>query len=286
MLERSICIVVDEFPNPGTSAIYRVCDLHTKEEFVAKIPRSLECTQTVVEQAILSGISHPSIIELKGTAETRTGPALLFPFYRCGDLLDLVLQEGPLPEKAVRVIASRLLGALAYLHARGIVHRDLKPDNVFLASGDFNDIVLADFGLACVLPVAEGPGKAVGSPNYVGPEIWEGGGLTEKVDIWALGVTVYGLLLGGFPYVLHPGAEPIDLIREAMLELSQGPVPDGISKECWGVLLQMLTIDPAKRIGAAAALGHAWFTTHSSRPKENSGDSQTPSAGAIPTPPV
>jgi serine/threonine protein kinase len=261
MTQGWVCKVVDDFPSSDTTVVSRVIDLNTNEILVVKRPRSPECSQTVVEATILKGIRHQSIIELKSTMETPHGPALLFPYYPYGDFFEIIVRCGSLAESYVKVIMFHLLDGVDYLHERGIVHRDIKPDNIFLASCDVNDVVLADFGLACVLPESGFTECSVGSARYAAPEIWEHHISTEKVDIWSLGVTMFVLLFGRPLYVINPAIEPpINSISEAIWELQCSSPPSEVSVVCWDLLLQMLELDPAKRISAAAALKHDWFT--------------------------
>lgn len=77
---------------------------------------------------------------------------LVFPFYPCGDLFQLLAKRGPLPETIAQGILSQLVRALHYLHCdRGIVHRDVKLENILVESmnGANVSVVLADFGLVC-----------------------------------------------------------------------------------------------------------------------------------------
>jgi serine/threonine protein kinase len=255
-----VCKFVDDFPSSDTAGVSRVIDLNTNEILVVKWPRSPECFQTAVEAEILKGIQHKSIIELISTTETPSGLALLFPYYPCGDLFEIIVRFGRLPESYVKSATFQLLDVLDFLHERSIVHRDIKPENIFLASCDGKVLVLADFGFACVLPESGFTECSLGSPGYTAPEIWEYHISTEKVDIWSLGVTLFVMLFGRPLYVINPERElPINSIRKAISELQRSPPPSEVSVECWDLLLQMLELDPENRISATAALKHDWF---------------------------
>jgi len=128
-----------------------------------------------------------------------------------GDLLERLLHEGRAfsETRAAAEVATPLLSCLASLHALSIVHRDVKLENVFV--GDDGRVRLGDFGLTLSLKqeLAISP---VGTVEYMAPEIvalppvdavTSGAVLPasiaacdEKVDVWALGVTLYELLTG------------------------------------------------------------------------------------------
>jgi serine/threonine protein kinase len=190
---------------------------------------------------------------------TDNGPALVLPIARGGDLFDLVNNQGALPESSVKTITLRMLSALAYLHQRRIVHRDVKLENILLMSEDVGDTVLCDFGFAVELREGEFGEQLCGSPAYTAPEIWQKLRYSEKVDIWSLGVSMFVMLAGEFPYVVERGRLAVECIKAGVQDLVNNPGLDGVSLSCRQLLWEMLRIDPAARISAVDALNHAWF---------------------------
>lgn len=96
-----------------------------------------------------------------------------------GDLMDYLIQNGPLREDASKAIATQILDVLAYLHPKGIVHRDLKPENILITSQ--GTIKVTDFGLAKVAQATQGLGRFIhaqtflktfcGTLQYLAPEV-------------------------------------------------------------------------------------------------------------------
>ena len=145
-----------------------------------------------------------------------------------GDLLERLLHEGRAfsEARAAAEVAAPLLHCLASLHALSIVHRDVKLENVFV--GDDGRVRLGDFGLTLSLKqeLAISP---VGTVEYMAPEIvalppvdavTSGAVLPasiaacdEKVDVWALGVTLYELLTGALCVFFFPGSKNDSLKR-------------------------------------------------------------------------
>jgi serine/threonine protein kinase len=250
--------VCDELSKEGATALYTAIDSETGETVVVKMPQSLDCRQTTVEAEVLRVVSHRSIIQLKDVVQTECGPALILPYCEYGDLLNRV-SEGPLSEPHAKIVIFHILNALVHLHSQGIVHRDIKPDNIFMVSSSFDDVVLGDFGVACVLDAdgyAEGQS---GSLSYAAPELLSGWRYTEKVDIWSLGITMFGLLTGRFLYAFQERKARVRSIREAVDRLGRNPYIANVSEGCKRLLGMMLQMDPRQRIDASQALQHEWF---------------------------
>lgn len=149
-------------------------------------------------------------------------------------------------DEVMRVLAATAEG-LAVVHRAGIAHRDIKPSNIMLTPD--HRVVLMDFGL--VLPefdVAQQE-KIAGSPPYMAPEALAnvvGRGAGQLVDVYALGVTAWEMLVGRVP---HPGYADLQELWErlktpAPLAHELRPdVPDGLSR----LIAEMMERDPAAR---------------------------------------
>ncbi|MBD0681692.1 bifunctional protein-serine/threonine kinase/phosphatase [Pseudomonas sp. PSB11] len=108
-------------------------------------------------------------------------------------------QIGPMPLAQWQDVAERLLRAVGMLHRRQILHRDIKPQN--LLSGDDGELRLLDFGLAYCPGLSEDQLSTLpGTPSYIAPEAFRGESPTPQQDLYAVGVTLYFLLTGHFPY--------------------------------------------------------------------------------------
>ncbi|WP_242209498.1 MULTISPECIES: bifunctional protein-serine/threonine kinase/phosphatase [unclassified Pseudomonas] len=108
-------------------------------------------------------------------------------------------QLGHFPLAQWRDIAERLLRAVGLLHRRQILHRDIKPENLHM--GDDGELRLLDFGLAYCPGLSEdAPSTLPGTPSYIAPEAFRGDPPDVQQDLYAVGVTLYFLLTGHFPY--------------------------------------------------------------------------------------
>ncbi|RIJ09498.1 bifunctional protein-serine/threonine kinase/phosphatase [Pseudomonas sp. 91RF] len=114
-------------------------------------------------------------------------------------LAQLFERAGPLPLAQWQDVAERLLRAVGLLHRRQILHRDIKPENLLL--GDDGELRLLDFGLAyCPGLSQDTPSTLPGTPSYIAPESFRGDAPEARQDLYAVGVTLYFLLTGHYPY--------------------------------------------------------------------------------------
>jgi serine/threonine-protein kinase len=147
---------------------------------------------------------------------------------------------------AIDILAG-VADALAVVHAAGMAHRDVKPSNVLL--GPHDRIVLTDFGLfQTELDAARGP-RREGSPHYMAPETLfgrVGQGELHLVDVYALGIVAYEMIVGAVPF------DDANAFRVASLHVQQ-PAPDPCiaRPDCppWlgSLVREMLAKDPCAR---------------------------------------
>lgn len=99
----------------------------------------------------------------------------------------------------------QIMLAVNYLHTHGIVHRDLKPENfLFEDDSERSLLKLIDFGLSSKVKKGFGDEaymmeSVVGSPYYIAPEVISGK-YSHECDIWSIGVIMYVLLAGAYPF--------------------------------------------------------------------------------------
>jgi serine/threonine-protein kinase len=143
------------------------------------------------------------------------------PYYDAGTLEDRIASEGALPVPVAVAWFAQLAGALAAAHRLGIVHRDVRPANILLdrASGG---VVLTDFGLAAVLEsgsVADLritlPGQVLGLAAWASPEQLGGEEVTERTDVYSLGVVAFQLFTGRLPFGASTAADHLRATRDA-----------------------------------------------------------------------
>ena len=110
------------------------------------------------------------------------------------DLSSVLKRLGRVPEEKGVEIARQLCGALAAVHDQGLLHRDLKPANVMLDGR--GKTRLTDFGLAAAAEDLSVSEVRSGTPLYQAPEQLAGKEVTERSDLYALGLVLYELFTG------------------------------------------------------------------------------------------
>lgn len=155
-----------------------------------------------------------------------------------------------MPEEALRLMR-RLAVALDRAHRLEIVHRDLSPDNVMLRSGEVDQAVLIDFGIARSAAMTEGTlhGQFAGKFKYVSPEQLGhfGGEVGPRTDVYGLALLIAAGLRGK---ALDMGAS----IVEAVNARREIPALEGVPPHLRPLLAHMLEPDPANRPGGMGAV--------------------------------
>lgn len=201
-----------------------------RRQFAVKILLGDLATDTAMRQRFAreaeaaSRLEHPNVVSVIDFGESPEGLLyIVMELVRGKTLADVIDEEGPLDEQRVVALSRGMCLGLAHAHEAGLVHRDFKPDNVALFDSEDGPVPrILDFGLAIVSDPGENAtrltqaGLVVGTPAYTAPEQARGDTLDHRVDLFALGTTMYEMLAGKIPYdgtvmeVLHAniGAEP------------------------------------------------------------------------------
>lgn len=164
--------------------------------------------------------------------------------------------ERRLCESQVANFTHQALTGLHYMHGKGVVHRDIKPSNMMLSANGI--LKISDFGVAEFLDEYnsdDNVSRTSGSPAFQAPEIANGehGYSGMKVDVWALGVSMYMLLTGCIPFQ----GDTLVALFENISRGEYEPMAD-ISSEAQDIIAKMLTVSWRERASVEELLKHSW----------------------------
>ncbi len=212
------------------------------------------------EALVLNHLSHDAIVRYHVfTIDPTINRPYLAMEYVDGQSLSERMRQGPLdPSDAYRML-TRLASGLALAHEAGIIHRDLSPDNIVLSGGNVDKTKIIDFGIARAASIGGGTligGSFAGKYNFVSPEQLGmfGGEVTERSDIYSLGLVIAGALRGA---PLDMNGTPVEVIEKRRLR----PDLSDIDPTLAPLIEAMLEPHPADRPQSAAEIVE-WLREH------------------------
>ena len=161
------------------------------------------------EARAAAALGHPNIAQVTDFAANAGEPPFLVMELLTGGTLGAAMRAQPrLPPARIAWIAYQILAGLDVAHRAGIVHRDIKPDNVFLVAmtGVEDFVKLLDFGIAKLSGDSAASqhltttGTMLGSPAFMAPEQVRSNDIDHRVDLYAVGATMYLALSGRMPF--------------------------------------------------------------------------------------
>eukprot|EP00760_Papus_ankaliazontas_P022430 PhM_4_TR18853/c2_g2_i1/m.43423 len=233
--------------------------------------------QLKLEVDIMRKFHHPNLVALHGVIDDPSAHKIyIIMEYMAGGVLGTSPSTQPPSEgdasteapehrhlnlSLIRKQFLDILHGLDYLHTRNVIHMDIKPENVLLDSD--GNCKLADFGVSAIMDNKKMDEDVMiackGTPAYFAPCMLTGEPFHGKAtDVWALGVTLYSVVYGRFPFhgvntsalyssILHDEVHCPDLHRQV-------PTP------LLDVMYRMLCPEPTLRITVRQLLGHPFFT--------------------------
>jgi beta-lactam-binding protein with PASTA domain/predicted Ser/Thr protein kinase len=212
------------------------------DEFVERFRR---------EASSAAGLQHQHVVSIYDRGEWDETYYIAMEFLRGRSLKAIVQEEGPLyPERAIDLTV-QILRAARFAHRRGIIHRDLKPHNVII--DEEGRAKVTDFGIARAgASDMTQTGSIMGTAQYLSPEQAQGLPVSERSDLYSVGIILYELLTGRVPF---DGESAVTI---ALKQVNERPVPPTAFNRAVGpaleaVVMRALEKDPARRFPDADA---------------------------------
>mmetsp|Transcript_17530 Transcript_17530/g.52497 ORF Transcript_17530/g.52497 Transcript_17530/m.52497 type:complete len:420 (-) Transcript_17530:198-1457(-) len=208
---------------------------------------------------IIRLLSHRNIIRILHAAEDEGHFYFYMPYAAGGDVHSYIEEMDFVGEKPAYRIFSQLHHAVAYCHSQNVIHRDIKLENMLLTDKDDLNILLCDFGFSVIRKrnddlLEDYPG----SPAYAAPELMRGIPYTGyNSDIWAMGVVLYMLVCGAYPFWDEDKPE---MYRQILEDDPFYPPELNLSAEIRDLINWMLSKNEHDRPTLAQIKDHAWMT--------------------------
>lgn len=243
--------IIKEIGHGGMSRVYEAEDVLIGKHFALKKMRdeisrdSAERMRFIREAKITAALKHPNIVDIYTILDDK-GIYLVFELVEGRTLTAILAQYGKLSLQETASIAKHVLNALEYAHAKGVTHRDLKPSNIMI--GKDGMVRVMDFGIASPARDAD-QNDISGTAAYMAPE-QAAGRYDHRADIYALGVTMYEMLTGKWPFP-GPNFQAQKMEKSYIRLKDMLPHPDPLAEE---IISRCLEQDPDKRYASAAEL--------------------------------
>uniref|UniRef100_A0A915AMW4 non-specific serine/threonine protein kinase n=1 Tax=Parascaris univalens TaxID=6257 RepID=A0A915AMW4_PARUN len=219
----------------------------TKEKVAVKIMEKAKMDQKAQrllarEIKSMEDLHHPNIIRLFECVETISRTFLMMEYAGGGELYAFVQERGKLSEDDAKPLYAQIVAAVVHMHSKDIVHRDIKAENVIFAHPGW--VKLADFGFSCQVENGAYLSTFCGSPPYAAPELFQDKDYSgPMVDIWAMGVLLYFMLVGVTPF---RGETLNDLTQNILKGVYS--MPDYLSTFAQHLINRMLEANPNRRL--------------------------------------
>jgi len=178
------------------------------------------------------------------------------------ELLTAIESVGFVKENVARSWFSKILLGVHHIHESKIIHRDLKLENIFLKfkkQGNaevIDEVKIVDFGFG--VKSDKNVKGLMGTPNYMPPEALKKLPYNQKFDMWSLGIILYVMLVGDFPFKGRDLNNLYKNIKTQPVNLDTKELA-AVSDVCKDLLNKLLEKDSNLRLSSEDALKHDWF---------------------------
>lgn len=224
----------------------------TYEKFRLKEPQKMKNLQR--EITILRLIKHPNILRLLFSIEDRRQVHLITEHVE-GDLMGMVKksEHKRLEEGVASRLFRQVVQAVGHLHSHQIIHRDIKMENILVDST--GHVKLIDFGFAIQVPEGKKMEIYCGTPQCMSPQIIRQQPFDGKAaDVWALGIVLFHLTHGRFPFKALTEKELYRMILTGSFQFD--PHASSLLRD---LLMSIFALEDTRRSTAQDILAHPWF---------------------------
>ena len=272
--------ILKQLGRGGMGAVYEAEDVESGDHVAVKVLASHLSddpgirSRFLAEIETLKSLRSPGIVRLLSFGEQDGQPFFAMELVR-GRSLDQMLRQGTRFDWRTTVdTALAVTKALKSAHDHGVIHRDLKPGNLLVT--DDGSVKLADFGIAKLFggDAHTAQGNFVGTADYMAPEQASGKPIDHRVDLYALGMVMFAMLVGKPPFRGNHLSEVIEKQRKEKPPRVSSLVDD-VPVELDELINRLLSKKPAGRPPNALALSRLLTAIRTLRADEAAASSST-----------
>jgi serine/threonine protein kinase len=210
------------------------------------------------EHLILRSMIHKNVIRCHDSFAHDNKFYTVMDFAEGGELTYLLKEKGTLSEDEAKKIFKQIYEAVCYIHSQNIIHRDLKPNNILFLDKERTQIVIIDFGISGMANGNQREKIKAGTTSFLPPEVASGEEFSsnQKLDIWAMGIILYLMVEGCYPFDGKNTKEIIMSILRGKLEFDK---KKKISNPLKTLIGGMLEKNYRFRIDDDSDLFNKWF---------------------------
>ena len=174
------------------------------------------------EYMILKEMSHNNIINFHSFFTYDNKFYTVMDYARGGELSNLLENKKRLSEEEAKNIFKQIYNAVCYIHGKNIIHRDLKPNNILFLDEEKTHVVIIDFGISGIANGNQREQIKAGTVKFLPPEMLSGKVFASntRLDMWALGIILYRMVEGCYPFEGKNYKETMNNIFKSKLEFS------------------------------------------------------------------
>ena len=249
----------------GFSKCYKCLDLKDQKIYAMKELEKKDISRNEID--IHKSLEHNNIVSYKDSIIDNDTVYIIMEFCENKDLASFIGENKKrknLKEIEVQYFILQIIHAIKYMHKKYIVHRDLKPGNIFLNQN--LEVKIGDFGLAKKFAyIGEKIKDHCGTLQYMAPEVVDKKSESSyEVDIWAIGVILYYLIIGKLPFKSSNQEETEEKIKKVDYTYPKDAIISDAAKD---LISQILVKDPIKRPSLRQILMHDFFKLGRAIPK-------------------
>lgn len=247
----------------GFGKVYLAVDLLTNNQVAVKVIdtshlNSDEIRNISKEASYLESFKHRNIIKLIISFFHNNVFYSVMECAKGGELNTYIKEKGLFSENEAKKLFKQVHEAVRYIHLRSVIHRDLSPMNILFLDESKENVVIIDFGIS---GVSKGNIKEkinAGTIRFIPPEVASGSNISSstKIDNWALGVILYIMLFGIYPF---DGKDDGDIMYKIAKENLIFPKTISISPTSKKIINLLLEKNPNFRVELTDPIFEEWY---------------------------